>query len=98
MFLFLSKYENLTKKELTFAYSFGNILNTNILLRLNGDFLEHYFTNNEDLKSEIRTISYTYQNHEFIFLSDNGVFSKDKVDFGSRLLLETFLKNEKRKK
>ena len=27
------------------------------------------------------------------FKSDNGVFSKDKVDFGSRLLVETILKN-----
>ena len=74
----------------------GKILLLNILVRLNGDFLEHYFTNNEDLKSEIRTIPYSYQNHEFLFMSDNGVFSKNKLDFGSRLLIETFLKEEKR--
>lgn len=67
-------------------------------MRLNGDFLEHYFTNNENLKSEIRTLSYSYRNHEFLFSSDNGVFSKDKLDFGSKLLIDTFLKNESRKK
>ncbi len=63
---------------------------------MNGDFLEHYFTNNTDLKSEIRIINYTYQRETFAFFSDNGVFSKDKIDFGSRLLVETLLKHERR--
>jgi len=63
---------------------------------LNGDFLEHYFTNNETLKSEIRTISYTYHDLEFIFFSDNGVFSKNKIDYGSRTLIDILLKNETR--
>jgi len=53
--------------------------------------LEHYFTNNENLKSEIKEINYEFNNEKFIFLSDNGVFSKDKVDFGSKSLVETFL-------
>lgn len=65
--------------------------------RLNGDFLEHYFTNNTDLKSEIRTIVYEYQSIRFEFLSDHGVFSKNKIDYGSRLLVETLLKYETRK-
>ncbi len=64
--------------------------------RLNGDFLEHYFTNNTNLKSCIRTINYQYQSHNFAFLSDNGVFSKDKIDYGSKLLIETILKYETR--
>ena len=55
--------------------------------------LEHYFTNNENLKSEINKLSYSYDNYVFSFLSDNGVFSKQKIDYGSRLLLETYLKN-----
>lgn len=53
--------------------------------------LEHYFTNNENLKSEIKEINYEFDNEKFVFLSDNGVFSKDKVDFGSKSLVETFL-------
>lgn len=56
-------------------------------------FLEHYFTNNENLKSEINELSYSYDNYVFSFLSDNGVFSKLKIDYGSRFLVETYLKN-----
>ena len=56
--------------------------------------MEHYFTNNPNLKSELRKINYRYQNYEFIFISDNGVFSKDKIDYGSRLLIETLLKTK----
>ena len=48
----------------------------------------HYFTN-EKLPSEIRTIKTTIRDHEFLFYTDNGVFSKTSVDFGSRLLLES---------
>lgn len=54
--------------------------------------MEHYFTNNDNLKSDIKTIYYQYQEYNFSFLSDNGVFSKNKIDFGSKLLVESFLK------
>ena len=57
--------------------------------------MEHYITNNDNLKSEFRTIDYKYENLTFEFLSDNGVFSKDKIDYGSKVLLEKYLKNEK---
>ncbi len=60
----------------------------------NGDYLEHYFTNNDNLKSELRTIIYKHQGHELMFYSDNGVFSKDKLDFGSTLLLNTLYDNK----
>lgn len=56
--------------------------------------MDHYFTNNQNLKSEIRTLSYNYKNIAIDFFSDNGVFSKNHLDYGSRLLIETFLKNE----
>ncbi len=55
--------------------------------------MEHYFTNNENLKSEIRKISYSYESTSFMFYSDLGVFSKDKIDYGSKVLLESYLKN-----
>ncbi len=58
--------------------------------------LSHYFENDENLKSELRKLTYNYGLYDFCFWSDNGVFSKDKVDFGSTLLLETFLSNEGR--
>ncbi|MDE6292121.1 MAG: methyltransferase [Bacilli bacterium] len=53
--------------------------------------MEHYFTNNDNLKSDFRTIIYKYNDYSLEFTSDLGVFSKDKVDFGSKLLMETFL-------
>ncbi len=58
--------------------------------------MEHYFTNNQNLKSELRTIIYKHQDENLVFYSDNGVFSKDKLDFGSSLLLETYFANNKR--
>lgn len=59
--------------------------------------MEHYFTNSQNLRSEIRSISYENKGQVFTFFSDLGVFSKDKIDFGSRLLVDTILENEKRK-
>lgn len=57
--------------------------------------MDHYFITNENLKSEFRTINYDFLGTPFSFLSDNGVFSKDKIDYGSKCLLETYLKIEK---
>ena len=64
-----------------------------VLQKETGDSLEQYFTNNPNLKSEIRTITYKYKEHELTFFSDNGVFSKNKIDFGSNLLLEALFEN-----
>lgn len=47
-----------------------------------------YFTN-ENLPSNVRKTDCVVLGRKFIFLTDNGVFSKDGLDFGSRLLLET---------
>ena len=58
--------------------------------------MEHYFTNNTELKSELRIIDYKYQNYSFHFNSDNGVFAKNKIDYGSKLLVETIIKNTNR--
>lgn len=63
----------------------------------NGISLEHYFTNNENLKSELRDINFSLNDINFIFTSDNGVFSKNKIDYASLFLVKTFLafnKNE----
>lgn len=53
--------------------------------------LEHYFTNNPDLKSEIRELPYTIANNQFKFFSDNGVFAKNKIDYASSFLVTSFL-------
>ncbi len=48
----------------------------------------HYFTN-EKLPSEVRKTNCIVRNCSFVFLTDRGVFSKEGLDFGSRLLLES---------
>ena len=58
-----------------------------------GDFLEHYFTNNDNLKSEFKYLKYNYKEQAFEFISDNGVFSKSKIDYGSKGLVELLIKN-----
>lgn len=55
--------------------------------------MAHYFTNENNIKSEIRTINYINGDFSLVFNTDNGVFSKNHLDFGSRLLLETIIKN-----
>lgn len=55
--------------------------------------MNQYFTNNENLKSEYRKIKYNYLDYEFDFTSDLGVFSKDRVDFASKLLIENYFKS-----
>lgn len=47
----------------------------------------HYFTN-ENLPSKVEQLEAFVLGKKFLFLTDNGVFSKDGLDFGSRLLLE----------
>ena len=49
-------------------------------------------TNNGDLKSETRLIQYNYGDGVLEFTSDLGVFSKNKLDYGSRLLIENYIK------
>ena len=55
--------------------------------------MEHYFTNNQNLKSEIKNLSFSYNDYVFNFLSDNGVFAKNKIDYASKLLVDNFLKS-----
>lgn len=55
--------------------------------------MAQYF-DNVDLKSEIRKFDVDILNNKFTFYSDNGVFCKEHLDFGSRLLLENIPWNE----
>ena len=50
--------------------------------------MSYYFTNDETLKSEVKTINVIINNLPFSFYTDNGVFSKKGLDFGTRTLLE----------
>ena len=54
--------------------------------------MNHYFTNNENLKSEEKNIQVKIKDTDLIFTVDNGVFSKKGLDFGTRTLLENIPK------
>ena len=49
--------------------------------------MSQYF-DNVDLKSNIEKYKTRIFDKEFCFNTDNGVFSKSKLDFGTRCLLE----------
>ena len=57
--------------------------------------MNHYFSEKPEIKSEKKIIKYTIQNKKFEFITDNGVFSKSKVDFGTDLMLNEFLKKNR---
>lgn len=50
--------------------------------------MAQYF-DNINLKSEINIFKTKVLNNEYSFYTDNGVFSKKKLDFGTRFLLES---------
>ena len=54
--------------------------------------MSHYFINDSNLKSKIREISFSFKNVNFKFNTDNGVFSKNKLDYGTNLLIKNALK------
>ncbi|WP_024572794.1 methyltransferase, partial [Bacillus subtilis] len=51
---------------------------------------EHYYSEKPSVKSNKQTWSFRLRNKDFTFTSDSGVFSKKEVDFGSRLLIDSF--------
>lgn len=52
--------------------------------------MAHYFTNEESLKSDIKKVDVCINDINYYFYTDNGVFSKGELDFGTELLLKTF--------
>ncbi|MEG1312932.1 MAG: methyltransferase [Bacilli bacterium] len=52
--------------------------------------MNQYFSN-EKLASNIKTIKVKMLDKDFIFNTDNGVFSKSGLDFGTQTLLKTIL-------
>lgn len=54
--------------------------------------MAHYFTNETNLKSEIKTTKIHIRNLEYTFFTDYGVFAKKGLDYGTHLLLDTVLK------
>ncbi|RFU70253.1 class I SAM-dependent methyltransferase [Bacillus sp. V59.32b] len=55
---------------------------------------EHYYSQKPDVASNPKFWDFTLRGRAFRFKSDSGVFSKNEVDFGSRLLIEAFHLNK----
>ena len=51
---------------------------------------EHYYSRTQKVKSDPLFWDYQLRDFRIRFKTDNGVFSKKEVDFGSRLLIESF--------
>lgn len=49
---------------------------------------EHYYSQNPEAKHQPIDFTFTLRGHAFHFQTDQGVFSKKEVDFGSRVLLD----------
>lgn len=56
--------------------------------------MSHYFENDEALKDESLSIHFSIHDKTYTLQSNSGVFSKDKLDTGTNILLETVLENE----
>ena len=51
--------------------------------------MSQYFDNDKNIKSERKIIKFNFDNKLFSIYSDNGVFSKDRFDYGTRVLLNS---------
>jgi len=54
--------------------------------------MAHYYTDNKDLQSNRKEFTYYFDDEVFRFTTDNGVFSKNAVDFGSYVLIKNVYK------
>lgn len=54
--------------------------------------MSYYFTNDPQLEMNRKNINFRFFGVIENFISDNGVFSKETLDYGSRALLETITK------
>lgn len=50
----------------------------------------HYYTENPDITHNEKTWNFELLNNQIKFTTDNGVFSKQTVDYGTRVMLEAF--------
>ena len=51
----------------------------------------HYFDQNPEISSQIREISFTLFGKTYTYYTDNGVFSKSRIDEGSYIFLKILL-------
>lgn len=53
--------------------------------------MSHYFDLDPSLESNVRTITFSLYNKEYRYYTDNGVFSKSRIDEGSYIFLKVLL-------
>ncbi|UOQ49465.1 class I SAM-dependent methyltransferase [Gracilibacillus caseinilyticus] len=53
--------------------------------------MDQYFSQSPDVVSDPKTWRFELRERTFRFTTDNGVFSKNEVDYGSRVLIESFV-------
>lgn len=53
-----------------------------------GDYMSQYFENDKSVKSNRKLINFSFNDREYYVYTDNGVFSKDRFDYGTKVLLE----------
>ena len=56
--------------------------------------MAHYFTDNRSLDENRKEHTFRFLDRLYIFTTDNGVFSKTGVDYGSYVLLKAISKEE----
>jgi len=56
--------------------------------------MDQYYSSNPTSKSNEREINYKIGEYQFKFIVDNGVFSKERVDFATDLLLKSLIKED----
>ena len=55
----------------------------------------HYYSKTqENVESKPSQYIFNFRDNKFIFHTDNGVFSKDYIDYGSFVMLKTFIPND----
>lgn len=56
--------------------------------------MSQYFEKNPDADHNVKMVKLKYRDEKFKFKTDNAVFSKSRVDFGSVFLVTTLIENE----
>lgn len=51
--------------------------------------LEHYYTSDPASEHRVSHVSAVLRGRSLSFVTDSGVFSREAVDFGTRLMVET---------
>lgn len=52
---------------------------------------DHYYSQKPTVKTDEKNLKVYFFGKEFNFITDSGVFSKQKIDFGTSLLIESFV-------